>query len=86
MCCAVYDREGHGYVLCTYILGHPSDHHSWWTLQQQDLSDASRDSITIPVPRRMAPLVEAITSGLMDEDLEVLLAAAHGRKRARHGR
>jgi hypothetical protein len=78
-------------VPCTFIKGHETkSNHSWFALQVQDQVDkeAERVEVNLPmtVPRSVVPLVEVITSGALDDSLEVILAACHGRKRARHAR
>ena len=84
MCSAIYDRDGSP-VYCTFIKGHPP-HCSWYALKIQDECDNESWRRETTVPKQLEPLVEAIASGWLDEHLEVILSAAHGRKRARHHR
>ena len=90
MCGATYRRDQAHVIQCTFIKDHPSPNHSWFALKVQDEVDAeaTRETWTMsaPIPTEMVPLVTAITSGAMDDCLEILLAAAHGRKRARRSR
>jgi hypothetical protein len=82
-------------VLCTYLKDHPTDRHSWWALKVQDQCDEEAVieeqvervwSLNFEVPKNLLPLVEAIAAGYLDEHLEVILSAAHGRKRGRRMR
>jgi len=95
MCGAIYRRqlpdEAVHPVPCTFIAGHQTkSNHSWFALQVQDQVDAEARTVEVnlpmQVPKAVVPLVELITSGGLDAHLEVILAACHGRKRARHGR
>lgn len=76
-------------VPCTFLKDHPTPNHSWFALRVQDEVDAEmatqRYNVTVPIPDRVVPLVSAITAGTLDDCLEVILTAAHTRKRARHG-
>lgn len=98
-CPAVYDRVlpddlQPTHVRCTYIEGHQA-RHSFETLATQDA--AAREShyaalrtqlrrrdvdITDPSVRRLLTEIEA---GTLDEYLERILSAGHGRKLARRG-
>lgn len=96
LCNEVYDRilpdsKAPVHVLCTYIAGHGA-RHSWETLRvvdeaealerQSDLRAAVEDS---RIPQALRTLVQGISSGHYDSFLELILAAAHDRKRARRG-
>jgi hypothetical protein len=87
MCDVPYFRNAQR-IPCTFIKEHPSPNHSWFALKVQDEVDAEMETwaMTTRIPEEMVPLIAALTSGAMDDCLEVILAAAHGRKRARHGR
>jgi hypothetical protein len=89
MCGAIYRRDQAHVIQCTFIKGHESkSNHSWFALQIQDQVDAEARTVEVnlpmQVPKSVVPLVEIITSGGLDAHLEVILAACHGRKRARH--
>ena len=100
MCGAIYQRQWRNErdlneaatIPCTFIKGHhvKSPNHSWFALKVQDEVDreAEQVEVNLPmvVPKSMVALVEVITSGGLDDSLEVILAACHGRKRARHAR
>jgi len=91
MCGAIYRRDQAHVIQCTFIKGHETkSNHSWFALKIQDEVDAEaalvQMNLAVQVPRSVVPLVEFITSGGLDDSLEVILAACHGRKRARHAR
>jgi len=99
MCGSVYHRQWKNErglnevatIPCSFIRGHETkSNHSWFALKVQDQVDdeARQVEVNLPmtVPRSVAPLVQVITEGGLDDSLEVILAACHGRKRARHAR
>lgn len=95
MCGALYKRTLPGGkftqdVYCSFIRDHAGLKHSWNTLQLQDECDAEAEKtawkMSADIPSDIVALIEGITSGVFDDSLEYILAAAHGRKRTRHGR
>lgn len=82
-------------VVCTYVGGHSTDRHSWWSLWTQDVTDAEARAQAIAaeiaaascseLPDDVAAVIDGIKAGDADAFLEVILAAAHDRKRALRG-
>jgi len=78
-------------VPCTFIKDHPAPNHSWFALKVQDEVDnemaaQGKYNLSLTIPDDLVPLIAAITGGSLDDGLEVILTAAHGRKRALHQR
>jgi hypothetical protein len=93
-CPAVYSRVLPGdqrpeHVRCTYIEGHDAGH-SFRTLELTDETEreelARASAVTVAAaPSVVQNLVGSIEDGEMDRFLELILSAAHDRKRARRG-
>ncbi len=93
-CPAIYDRIRLGdlqpdHVRCTYIEGHEADH-SFRTLAYTDEAEREERLRVASVAVAAAPsgvqnLVGSIEDGELDTYLELILSAAHDRKRARRG-
>lgn len=74
---------------CTFPAGHsvrdPQDGqtvHSWqWLKNEDEAKQAECDDL----PTDVEALIEAIAAGHADDYLETILAACHGRKRAKRG-
>lgn len=80
LCKAEY-RRGSETLWCQYIKDHPSERHSWFAIEQQDLHDQQAAAERYHAPEDEKELLERIEVGIYDSILEALLNAAHNRKR-----
>lgn len=92
LCRADYRRPNGSLLMCQFLLDHPAEHHSWWTLSVADAAaaeaKAQREAVAATLdttPVGVQALLDALTTGKYDQWLEALLAVAHGRKRALRG-
>lgn len=95
LCRSIYVRDIPGQsgmgLECQYIKGHPSDRHSWYAVEQQDIVDAEKAAADEQQrwaqmnDEVVSDLLEDIRCGKWDSFLEALLSAAHDRKRTLRG-
>jgi hypothetical protein len=83
LCLAAYVRPDESVVHCTYLAGHPSERHSWFAVQAQDV--VSVESHVDYTETAAQALVDAIAAGKLDPYIEAILAAGHYRKLALRG-
>lgn len=93
-CPAVYDRIRPGdlapeHIRCTYIDGHEANH-SFRTLELTDETERDElrraSAVTVAAaPSAVQEFVGQIEDGDLDRFLELILSAAHDRKRTRRG-
>lgn len=79
-------------LYCQYQKNHELNNHSWASIARSDTDainekhkDEACEADVSPVATAAADVVEAISTGVYDPYLEMILAAGHNRKRALRG-